>query len=200
MQKVRALIDSARKRLIACSDEGAQEVLARLDEQDLNPAHELSPEPTTLPVLTYLDACLLEATQFDAEIARSIADLKPHFQWRQSKAYNDDVLGAGFLANYGWTEIIGPNGFFRGDDFLFGLLMLGPNQHYRDHFHPAPELYWPLTSDTEWRKGEEVLAPKQAGTLLWHRPNIIHATRTRTKPLLTLWSWTKDTATPAKLI
>jgi hypothetical protein len=200
MEKVRALINAARNRLTPCSDEGVQEVLVRFGEQDLNPDHRLSPEPTTLPVLTYLDACLLEAAEFDADIVRSITELKPHFQWRQSKAYNDDVLGAGFLANYGWCEVIGPNGFFHGDDFLFGLLMLGPNQHYRDHFHPAPELYWPLTSDTDWRKGDEALAPKAAGTVIWHRPNIVHATRTRAKPLLTLWSWTKDTATPAKLI
>ena len=48
------------------------------------------------------------------------------------------VLGEGFTANYGWAEIIGPNGFFAGDDFLLGLLMLGP----------APSLPRSLSSGT----------------------------------------------------
>ena len=196
----RALIDAARYRLATYADPNVKEVLKRLGAQTMNDEGVVQPEPTSLPVLTFLDLCLEEAAHFDAEIAHAISALRPHFQWRQSKAYNDALLGTGFIDNYGWCEVIGPNGFFSGDDFLFGLLMLGPNQHYRDHFHPAPELYWPLTSDTEWRKGDEPLAPKEAGTVIWHRPNIVHATRTRAKPLLTLWSWTKDTATPAKLI
>jgi hypothetical protein len=197
---VRALIVAAHDRLETYAEPNVQEVLMRLGAQEMDDDHVVQPEPQSLPVLTYLDQCLEETEHFDAEIADAISALRPHLKWLQSKAYNDALLGTGFIENYGWTEIIGPNGFFHGDDFLFGLLMLGPNQHYRDHFHPAPELYWPLTSDTEWRKGDEALTPKAAGTVIWHQPNIIHATRTRAKPLLTLWSWTKDTAIPAKLI
>ena len=199
-KKVRFFIDAVRRRLDGYDEDGVLEVLSRLNEQEVGFDAVQQPEPTTLPVLSYFDQCFSEVTTFDGEIARALTDLYPHFRWRQSKAYNDELLGKGFLANYGWCEIIGPNGFFQGDDFLLGLLMLGPHQHYRDHFHPAPELYWPLTSDTEWRKGDEALAPKAAGTVIWHRPNITHATRTCSKPLLTMWSWTKDTATPAKLI
>jgi len=195
-----SLVTAARHRLSTYDGEGVDAVLARLDEQDISEHACLSPEPTALPVLRYLDPCLDEAHDFDGGIASAISALRPSLQWRQSKAYNDQLLGTGFIENYGWCEIIGPNGFFHGDDFLLGLLMLGPHQHYRDHFHPAPELYWPLTSDTEWRKGDDALTPKAAGTVIWHRPNVVHATRTRDKPLLTLWSWTKDTATPAKLV
>ncbi len=198
--KVRAFLDAARHRLETYNHANVEEVLARLGEQATGFEAIRHPEPGSLPVLTYLDQCLDEAMHFDAALARSIADLRPHFQWRQSKAYSDAVLGTGFIENYGWCEIIGPNGFFSGDDFLLGLLMLGPHQHYRDHFHPAPELYWPLTSETEWRMGDEPLAPKAAGTVIWHRPNVVHATRTRGAPLLTLWSWTRDTATPAQLL
>lgn len=199
-EKTGAFIDTTRSRLKSLSGEGVDAVLARLGEQELSATSVLIPEPTTLPVLIHLDRCLEEATLFDTAISQAIADLRPYLQWRQSKAYNDALLGTGFIENYGWCEVIGPNGFFQGDDFLLGLLMLGPNTHYRDHLHPAPELYWPLTSDTLWRKGEEKLAPKVAGTVIWHQPNVIHATKTGAVPLLTIWSWTMDTATPASLI
>ena len=199
-ENVQGLIESFEVKLKTFSGEGVDEVVSRLHAQDRSATSVVVPEPKSLPVLNHLDSCLEEAARFDAPIERAISVLRPHLQWLQSKAYNDALLGTGFIENYGWCEIIGPRGFFPGDDFLLGLLMLGPNQHYRDHFHPAPELYWPLTSETEWRKGEESLTPKPCGSVIWHRPNVIHATRTGAAPLLTFWSWTRDTATPARLV
>ncbi len=76
-----------------------------------------------------------------------------------------------FSENYGWCEIIGPQGFFKGDDFILGLLMLGPHRHYKDHYHPAPELYWPLTGPTEWKQGAGGFETKQAGAVIYHAPN-----------------------------
>ncbi len=84
----------------------------------------------------------------------------------------------GFGENYGWCEIIGPQGFFKGDDFILGLLMLGPQRHYKDHYHPAPELYWPLTGPTEWKQGGGGFETKQAGAVIYHAPNVHHATKT----------------------
>ena len=97
------------------------------------------------------------------------------------------------------APIIGPRGFFAGDDFLLGLLMLGPGHHYRDHYHPAPELYWPLTSGSLWSRNREPFMEKPPGTIIWHPPMILHATKTGGTPLLTVWSWTSDTLTPARL-
>ena len=82
---------------------------------------------------------------------------------------------------------------------VLGLLLLGPHRHYRDHYHPASELYWPLTGSTEWRKGDGTFAVKEAGTAIWHPSMILHAMITHEAPLLTVWSWTRDTATSARL-
>ena len=109
------------------------------------------------------------------------------------------MLGEGFTANYGWAEIIGPNGFFAGDDFLLGLLMLGPDRHYRDHYHPAPELYWPLTSASRWSRDGGPFAEKPQGATIWHPSMAMHATMTDETPLLAVWCWTADVGTPAKL-
>jgi hypothetical protein len=104
------------------------------------------------------------------------------------------------MDEYGWCEMIGSRGFFPGDDFRLGLLMLGPNRHYKDHYHPAPELYRPLTGPSDWKQGSGTFAPKQAGEVIWHPANAVHATRTQDIPLLAVWCWTRDVDTPAKLV
>lgn len=196
---VRWLIGAIARGLNRTGGEAVAGVLERLAGQAIGPGDFRTPEPRGLPVLRHLPQCLGEAMLFDADIAAAIAAVEEGLQWRQSPTYTDAVLGEGFSANYGWAEIIGPNGFFQGDDFLLGLLMLGPHCHYRDHYHPAPELYWPLTGMTEWRKGICAFEIKAAGSAIWHPSLMLHATRTSDAPLLTVWCWTRDTAIRARL-
>lgn len=198
-ENARWLIGAIARGLNRSGGEGVPEVLVRMAEQDLGVRAFRQPEPNSLPVLRHLPQAIGETILFDADIAAAIAALEDEFRWRQSGSYTNARLGEGFTENYGWCEIIGPHGFFAGDDFILGLLMLGPHRHYRDHYHPAPELYWPLTGGTEWRKGEAEFAVRPAGTAIWHPSMIHHATRTGDLPLLTVWSWTSDTGTPARL-
>jgi hypothetical protein len=82
---------------------------------------------------------------------------------------------------------------------LLGLLMLGPDRHYPDHYHPAPELYWPLTSESFWSRDGKPFFVKAPGETVWHPSMALHATITNATPLLAVWCWTRDTATPARL-
>lgn len=198
-ESVRWLIGAIARRLIARDGEGIDVVLERLSGQSLAETRFREPEPTVLPVLRHLPQVIGETMLVDADLAAAIAAVEDSLQWRQSPAYSDAVLGEGFTANYSWAEIIGPRGFFTGDDFLLGLLMLGPDRHYRDHYHPAPELYWPLTSGSWWSRGSGPFVEKPQGSTIWHPPMTMHATKTRDTPLLAVWSWTRDTGTPAKL-
>jgi hypothetical protein len=175
-------------------------VLQRLAAQDLAREDFVEPRPQTLPVTRYFADTIAETMMIESELAAAIASLDGHLKWLQSKSYTDEILGAGFSENYGWCEIIGPHGFFKGDDFILGLLMLGPQRHYKDHYHPAPELYWPLTGPTEWKQGAGVFEVKQAGAVIYHAPNVHHATKTEGQPMLAVWCWTKDTHTPARLV
>lgn len=195
----RWLIGAVARGLNQRPGEGVSEVLARLGAQDLSADVFREPEPRLLPVLRHLPQCIGEAMLVDPDLAAALAAIEEALQWRQSASYTDALLGEGFTQNYGWAEIIGPNGFYPGDDFLLGVLMLGPGRHYRDHYHPAPELYWPLTSASEWSVNSGPLVEKPQGVTIWHPPMTMHATRTRASPLLAVWSWTGDTATPAKL-
>jgi hypothetical protein len=195
----RRLVGAIARGLEARRGEGIAEVLSRLAVEDLSEAAFREPEPRGLPVLTHLPQCIGESLLLDPDLAAAIADIEDRLRWLQSKSYTDAVLGDGFTANYGWAEIIGPDGFFPGDDFRLGLLMLGPDRHYRDHYHPAPELYWPLTSGSWWSSDGGALEERPQGAVIWHPPMMLHATATRHAPLLAVWCWTRDTATPAKL-
>ena len=176
------------------------EVLLRLSEQALGARHFTEVHPNRLPALRYLAECTAQSIFIDANVAASLAAIEEHLNWQQSGSYSDKLLGSGFLDNYGWCELIGSEGFFHGDDFRLGLLMLGPHRHYRDHYHPAPELYWPLTGPTDWKKGAGGFETREAGVTIWHPPLRIHATRTGGQPLLAVWAWTRDVAEPAKLL
>jgi hypothetical protein len=195
----RQLVRVIQRGLSARSGEGVPEVLEKLSLQDLGITAQHVPEPHNLPVLAHLPHCIGEAMLLDPDLAAAIAAVDGDLKWMQSPTYSDHLLGEGFSANYGWAEIIGPNGFFAGDDVLLGLLMLGPDRHYPDHYHPAPELYWPLTSESFWSRDGKPFAAKAQGEIIWHPSMALHATITNATPLLAVWCWTRDTATPARL-
>lgn len=195
----RWLIGAIARGLAARSGEGVAEVLSRLAEQDLGAASFREPEPSGLPVLTHLPQAIGEVLMLDPDLAAAIAAIEDSLHWMQSPSYSDDVLGEGFSLNYGWAEIIGPKGFFPGDDVLLGVLMLGPDRHYIDHYHPAPELYWPLTAQSLWSRAGGPFEERPQGATIWHPSMILHATKTGASPLLAVWCWTRDTSVPAKL-
>ena len=196
----RWLIGAISRGINLSGSAAAKGVLSRLAVQEVDEAAFRHPQPATIPVLAHLASCVAETMLFDADLAAAIASVEGQLHWARSQSYTDAALGDGFAANYGWCHIIGPSGFFHGDDFLLGLLLLGPGRHYRDHVHPAPELYWPLTPRSSWKQGGGSFAEKPAGTIIWHQPNEVHATRTAEQPLLAVWAWTHDTATPARLL
>jgi hypothetical protein len=193
---VGAIASSLRRR----EGEGVGEVLDRLAEQDLGREGLLAPPPQRLPAVRHLAQCVAETLLLDDGLAAKLAAVEEHLSWRHSASYSDALLGEGFMDDYGWCELVGRHGFFAGDDFRLGLMLLGPARHYRDHYHPAPELYWPLTGPTLWRRGGGEFEAKAAGATIWHEPNVVHATRTGPQPLLAVWCWTRDTAFPPLLV
>lgn len=182
-------------------DEGRAEVLRRIAEQDLSYQAFRAPQAARLAACRFLPETVGAAIMVDSALAAAIAGLEDELHWQQTTGYSDAAMGqAGFMDAYAHTEIIGPTGCFAGDDFRLGLLLLGPGLHYRDHYHPAPELYWLLTGPSDWKRGAGGFATRQAGEMVWHRPHVVHATRTHDRPLLALWAWTRDVNERARLV
>jgi quercetin dioxygenase-like cupin family protein len=173
---------------------GVGETLARLAEQDLSIAALLEPEPRRLPACRHLAELTAHAMMIDAGVAAAVASCEDALHWVQNPNYAHDSA----MADYAYCEIVGPRGFFTGEDFLLGLMIIGPERIYRDHLHKAPELYWLLTGPTDWSHAYGPYQAYEAGDTLWHPANLVHATRTLHAPLLAVWAWTRDVAEPAR--
>jgi quercetin dioxygenase-like cupin family protein len=191
------IIDAIRRSL---KGDAAARVKTRLAEQDLSPAAVRGPGPRRLPATRFLPECVAASMLTSPDVAAALAEAEEFLHWRQNPNYSDGAMGAGYMDDYAYAELIGPHGFFRGDDFLMGLLLLGPKRHYRDHHHAAPELYWLLTGPSEWRRGNGEFETRVAGETIWHEPHVVHATRTAESPLLAVWAWTRDVHEPARLV
>ena len=176
-------------------------VLARLSEQDKSRGALIVPPPNRLPACSLLPDAVGSALAVASDVAAAIAAIEDDLHWRQNPNYSDAAMGMkGYMNGYAYAEIIGPNGFFPGRDFLMGLLLLGPQRLYRDHYHEAPELYWLLTGPSKWKQGAGGWSTLAPGSTRWHKPLVVHATETSQAPLLAIWAWTRDVAQAAKLV
>ncbi|MFL5258697.1 MAG: dimethylsulfonioproprionate lyase family protein [Hyphomicrobiales bacterium] len=179
-------------------EEGVSEVLARLAEQDL--VSFAAARGNVLPACRHLPDALGPLALEESTLAAGIAQVWDELAWRQNANYSDRAMGQpGYMENYAYAELIGPSGAFHGDDFLLGLLVLGPGLHYPDHYHPAPELYWTLSGPSQWRTGPGEFRSREALETIWHPPLVTHATKTGSTPLLAIWAWTRDVSEPARL-
>jgi Dimethlysulfonioproprionate lyase len=156
-----------------------------------------------IAVCSYLDEALHSTTDASSHaLAREVAQLAPFLAWTQNPNYRRTSPSEGFLRNYGYGVIAGPErgapALARHPDLALGILLLGPHTEYPAHRHPAEEIYIPL-GVAEWRIAAGPWALRTPGTVIHHPPNIVHATRTVDRPLAALYLWTGDLATHARL-
>jgi hypothetical protein len=143
--------------------------------------------PTTLPVLRYLPELKSDAPAFSRDLVNDIGRAAPTMAWRRT--YTEADVGAAFLQNYGWSEIVGTSGPLPSERVACGFLVLGPQIHYRRHQHEAEEVYIPLAGTASWQQGDGGWSEYAPGTVIHHDRNEPHAMRTGTRPLLALYLW-----------
>lgn len=144
-------------------------------------------EPCALPVLRWLTEAAADAPGFSEAVVRSLSRAAPSLAWHQTYAMGD--VGADFLENYGWSELIGTRGPIPSKQIACGWLLLGPDTLYPRHRHEAAEIYLPLTGTAAWQQGDGVWREKPPGELIHHGSNEPHAMRTGARPLLALYVW-----------
>jgi hypothetical protein len=192
------LIDSIAATLgkASADEEGVAETLSRLGQQSIAESAFVRPEPQKLAACRHLPELTATSMLPAPSVAAALAACDDDLRWVQNEGYGNDAI----LEDYAHCELIGPEGFFPGDDFLLGLIIVGPERIYRDHFHKAPELYWLLTGPTDWSHASGPYRAFEAGDTIWHPPHYIHATRTLHAPLLAVWAWTRDVDGPARFV
>jgi len=201
---VAALVAEGRRFIagLATEREAAMGVVARMDAFDLSAGKVALPEPQETPVvLAHLDAALALASAGPASaVAAAIARARPCLHWITYDAY-PAAIGPRFPTHHAFSGLIGEHRMIPADDFAFGLFLIAPRTLYRDHRHPAPELYVPLTGPTRWRFGPgSGWQTRQAGEAVWNDPHAVHATLVEDAPFLCFYAWTRDIARPAEVV
>jgi len=156
-------------------------------ERPAPPPPSLAPSPSPLPVLRWLPALAAMAPQVAPELLAALVRSAPTLAWRQT--YTAQELGAAFLDNYAWTEVLGLGGPRYSDRLACGFLLLGPRTHYPSHQHAAEELYVPLSGRAEWQQGDGLWRTHEPGTMIRHASEEPHAMRTNEEPLLAVYLW-----------
>ncbi|WP_413874385.1 dimethylsulfonioproprionate lyase family protein [Albidovulum sp.] len=134
-------------------------------------------------------------------LAAAIGDAAPHLNWVTYDAYPPDEIGEAFRTGHAFASLIGDGAAIPAEDFDLGLFLVAPHVLYRDHAHPAPELYAPLTGPHGWRFGPGTpLILKGAHEPVWNLPEAPHLTKVGPVPFLCIFGWTKDTSHAARVI
>ena len=198
---MQALYSAARTYLLALDHPGAAEVRAGLPE-DPGPERRL---PERVDVSTkelvrgnrVVDRWLAPALKLlhadRPALAATIAAAKGSLDWVTYDGYPRDQIGDSFPDGHAFASIRGEEAPFAARDFDLGLFLIAPGVLYRDHHHPAPELYAPLTGPHDWRFGPgQPLTRKPAHRPVWNPSNQPHLTRVGEVPFLCLFVWTQD--------
>ena len=155
-----------------------------------------------LPVCRFWSVALGQAGTNVGSIADALSALAPRLSWAQNPNYHRSPPSPDFLDNYGYAVLAGPADgpppLARHDSLAFGVLLLGPRTHYPRHHHPAAEIYISLNA-AEWWRGEGPWREEAPGAVIYHAPNVPHATRASQTPLLALYLWRGELATHAQL-
>jgi hypothetical protein len=156
-----------------------------------------------LPVCSFWEQSLAAATGAPRGIVTSLRSLAASLSWAQNPNYRRSPPDATFLDNYGYAVLAGPEdgppALATDPRLALGVLLLGPRAHYPLHAHPAVEIYYTLTPDGEWWRGDGPWRHEPPGAVIHHAPNVRHATRAGASPLLAIYLWRGDLATHAKL-
>ncbi len=123
-----------------------------------------------------------------AALTAALCRAAPSLTWRQT--YTIDDLGAEFLRNYAYTEVVGPGAaLLASEQLACGFLLLGSGTFYPRHRHEAEEIYIPLSGTAQWQQGDAFWRERRPGTIIHHASEEPHAMRTHERPLLALYLW-----------
>lgn len=197
---LRALVDESDRYLATLPGDGVAEVRAGIARWRQGPATPADAAPNAVRD-AHLPAALAALAPGQPALAAAIAAAAPHLRWITYDLYDPALIGPHFAKGHAYASILGEDGVIPARDYDLGVFIIAPHVLYRDHHHPAPELYAPLTGPHGWRFGAgRPLVTKPAHTPVWNPSNRPHATKVGAVPFLCLFGWTRDVLLPAQVI
>lgn len=196
---IQRLYAASRDYLLTLDHPGAAEVRAGLP---FDPgAMRSMPARRNAVVDRWLAPALKVAAQDQPILSAAIAGAAGQMEWVTYDAYPREDIGDAFASGHAFASIMGGDAPFAAQDFDLGLFLIAPGVLYRDHCHPAPELYAPLTGPHGWRFGPgRPLIVKPAHAPVWNPPLQPHLTKVGAVPFLCLFVWTRDVDAPARVL
>ncbi|MCB1388132.1 MAG: hypothetical protein KDK12_03125 [Rhodobacteraceae bacterium] len=196
---IRTLVDESDRYLASLAGPGVAEVRTGIAAWRDGPVHVSA---RANPVVRAHLARALRALDADhPELADSIARAAPFLDWVTYDGYAPGTVGAGFQQAHAFASVIGNASALPAEDFDLGFFLIAPHVLYRDHRHPAPELYAPLTGPHGWRFGpDRPLTVKPAHVPIWNPSMQTHLTKVGPLPFLCLYAWVRDVDMPAEIV
>jgi len=143
--------------------------------------------PDQVPACRHLEQALAAAKQAgrpDTEHAGALAALAPQLAWYLRPG--SDSADPQFATGHANATIIGKNGLEECPKVRIGVSLLAPDVSYPDHRHPPEEVYVPL-SPGAWRQEDGPWREPGLDGVVYNPPNILHAMRASSVPLLATW-------------
>jgi mannose-6-phosphate isomerase-like protein (cupin superfamily) len=157
------------------------------------PAHRR--EPAELPACAYFGAALdLGMAGLESPIAAGLATLAQRLRW--TYGYPPDPRYPGLERRIAFTFALGPTAIWGSERMLLGFTLIAPHTNYPAHAHPAIELYLVVAGAAAWQLGDAPAAIRLPGSVIVHPSGAPHAMITGVEPLLALFTWRGDLATP----
>lgn len=161
----------------------------------------LKPGRANQVVETHMTAALAATQVTDPALAAAIAAVSADLAWVTYDAYPPAGIGPHFASAHAFCSLIGAGAPWAAEDFDLGFFLVAPGILYRDHAHPAPELYLPLTGPHRWRFTPDApFRDLPALRPVWNPALQPHATLTGAVPFLSLFAWTRDVDQPAHIL
>jgi hypothetical protein len=146
------------------------------------------PDPQSLPMCDQLCGCIEEASVETLPLVRAIVAASPLLRWQQSYTC-DDGFDAHYLDNYGWFNLVSPDGPFLDEKNRVSVGFWGRGLHYKEHWHEPEELYIPLAGQAIFHSHGAPARECGPGAMVVHHSNQPHSIDMLPGPLLAMALW-----------
>ena len=118
------------------------------------------------------------------KLADALENLAPKLFWQ--RRMDRPSIHPKWPNSHANSVIIGDTGLECRNDVRIGVSLLAPYTIYPNHQHPPEEVYIAL-SNGSWRQNDGFWQTRGAGGLIYNPPNIVHAMKSNSDPLLAIW-------------
>lgn len=154
----------------------------------------LQVEPRRLPVCDKIEELADAGRQVSKATAPAVAALAsglPRLRWQQTYTEADGFTRE-WLDNYGWVDLISPEGLYQSEEMRLSIGYWGAGQHYGEHSHAPEETYLILAGQARFHSEGRPAWDAGPGDTIHHAPHQKHAIDMVPGPLLAAAFWRGD--------